>query len=149
MPMADGSASDLRTNPRLPSQRYLPNTNILGDSIRPAQRKLPRVLDFAPRFMQHERTFRPTQLHRIVEPISGTPRIRILCQPRAAGWSKEQPTRVYGSHHVSFEGYASHLRLTTDLPVSYLEGQPFTLTDRRHVVLTWGDAIEEPLAPLL
>ena len=27
-----------------------------------------------------------------------------------------------------FEGFASQLRLTTDIPLSYLGGQPFTLT---------------------
>ncbi len=128
------------------AQRYLPNTNILETRFETSGGSF-RTLDFAPRFLQHDRTFRPTQLHRIVEPLSGTPRIRILCNP-VLGWSKERPQRVYGSHHVSFEGFASHLRLTTDLPVSYLEGQPFTLTHRRHVVLTWGEPVEEALAPL-
>jgi GH15 family glucan-1,4-alpha-glucosidase len=128
------------------SQQYLPNTNILETRFESPGGSF-RVLDFAPRFMQHERTFRPTHLHRIIEPLSGTPRVRVICNP-IQGWSKQKPNRVYGSHHVSFEGFQSHLRLTTDLPVSYIEGQPFTLTDRRHVVLTWGEPIEEPLAPL-
>ena len=71
--------------------------------------------------------FRPTQLIRIVEPIEGTPRIAVSCEPRL-GWSKERPSVVQGSHHVRFEGFASQLRLTTDMPLSYLGGQPFTLT---------------------
>ena len=45
-----------------------------------------------------------------------------------------------GSHHVAFEGFASQLRLTTDLPLSYLGGQPFTLTGRGISCLTWGCA---------
>ena len=84
---------------------------------------------------------------RIVEPIEGTPRIEVLCEPKL-GWSKSEPTRSHGSHHVRFEGFASQLRLTTDIPLSYLGGQPFTLTGRQHLVLTWGAPIEEPLAPL-
>ncbi|MEO5925848.1 MAG: glycoside hydrolase family 15 protein [Bryobacteraceae bacterium] len=128
------------------SQRYLPNTNILETRFDTPSGSF-RILDFAPRFVQHDRNFRPTQLHRIVEPLSGTPRVKILCDP-ILGWSKRKPERVYGSNHVSFEGFASHLRLTTDVPMSYLEGQPFTLTDRRHVVLTWGAPVEEALAPL-
>jgi GH15 family glucan-1,4-alpha-glucosidase len=40
------------------------------------------------------------------------------------------------------------LRLTTDIPLSYLGGQPFTLTGRQHLVLSWGTPVEEPLAPL-
>jgi GH15 family glucan-1,4-alpha-glucosidase len=49
---------------------------------------------------------------------------------------------------VRFEGFASQLRLTTDIPLSYLGGQPFTLTGRQHMVLTWGAPLEQPLAPL-
>jgi GH15 family glucan-1,4-alpha-glucosidase len=33
-------------------------------------------------------------------------------------------------------------------PLSYLTGQPFALTERRYLALTWGAPIEEPLAPL-
>jgi GH15 family glucan-1,4-alpha-glucosidase len=40
------------------------------------------------------------------------------------------------------------LRLTSDIPLSYLGGQPFALTERRHLALTWGAPIEEPLRPL-
>ncbi len=90
--------------------------------------------------MQFGRAFRPTQLMRIVEPIDGTPRIAVVCEPRL-GWSKEKPSRSQGSHHVRFEGFASQLRLTTDIPLSYLGGQPFTLTGRQHLVLTWGAPI--------
>lgn len=77
--------------------------------------------------MQFGRAFRPTLLLRIVEPIEGTPRIAVVCEPRL-GWSKERPDVVQGSHHVCFEGFSIQLRLTTDLPLSYLGGQPFTIT---------------------
>ncbi len=52
---------------------------------------------------------------------------------------------LQGSNHLRFEGFASPLRLTTDIPLSYLGGQPFALTERRHLALTWGAPIEEPL----
>ena len=128
------------------TQRYLPNTNILETTFQTPTGSF-RVIDFAPRFLQFGRAFRPTQLIRIVEPIEGTPRIAVVCEPRL-GWSKERPSVVQGSHHVRFEGFASQLRLTTDFPLSYLGGQPFTLTGRQHLVLTWGAPVEEPLAPL-
>lgn len=127
-------------------QRYLPNTNVL-ETVFEAPGGRFRVLDFAPRFLQHDRAFRPTQLIRIVEPIEGSPRIRVACEPRI-GWSKQRPERILGSNHIRYDGFASPLRLTTDVPLSYLEGQAFSLTDRRHLVLTWGSAIEEPLAAL-
>jgi len=100
-----------------------------------------------PRFEQHQRAFHPTQLFRIVEPIRGTPRVQVRCEP-VLGWSGRPADRVQGSNHVRFEGFPSQLRLTTDVPLSYLGGQPFTLTGRRHLVLTWDAPIEEPLPPL-
>ncbi len=127
-------------------QRYLENTNVLATTFETPSGAF-RVLDFAPRFLQYERAFHPAQLIRIVEPVSGTPRIRVLCEPRL-GWSKAAPQRLQGSNHVRFDGFASQLRLTTDISLSYLGGQPFTLTDRRHLVLAWGAPIEEPLPPL-
>ena len=33
-----------------------------------------------------------------------------------------------GSNHVRYEGFESPLRLTTDVPLSYLQGQPFALS---------------------
>lgn len=128
------------------SQRFLPNTNILETTFRTPSGAF-RVIDFAPRFLQFDRAFRPTQLIRIVEPIEGTPRIQVVCEPKL-GWSKESPALVHGSHHVRFEGFSSQLRLTTDIPISYLGGQSFTLTGRQHFVLSWGSPVEEPLPPL-
>jgi GH15 family glucan-1,4-alpha-glucosidase len=128
------------------SQRYLPNTNILETTFQTSTGSF-RVIDFAPRFFQYGRPFRPTQLVRIIEPLEGTPRITVICEPRL-GWSKQQPSVIQGSHHIRFEGFGSQLRLTTDLPLSYLEGQPFSLTGRHHLVLSWGAPVEEPIAPL-
>jgi GH15 family glucan-1,4-alpha-glucosidase len=128
------------------TQRYLENTNVL-ETVFDTPEGGVRLLDFAPRFSQYDRIFRPTQLFRIVEPIQGTPRIRVNCSPRL-GWSKEKPNRMLGSNHICFEGFPTQLRLTTDIPISYLEGQPFALTERRHLVLTWGMPVEEALAPL-
>jgi len=125
-------------------QRYLPNTNVLETTFAGPEGRF-RVLDFAPRFFQRDRAFRPTELHRIVEPLEGTPRVRVACEPRL-GWSKARPERLQGSHHIRFEGFSSPLRLTTDIPLSYVGGQPFVLTERRHFVLTWGAPGEEALA---
>jgi GH15 family glucan-1,4-alpha-glucosidase len=127
-------------------QRYLPNTNVLETRFETKDGAF-RVLDFAPRFQLFERTFRPTKLVRIVEPLKGTPRIRVACTP-VLGWSKAPAPREEGSHHVSFRGYPAELRLTTDASLSYLHGDPFALTERKHFVLAWGAPVEEALAPL-
>lgn len=128
------------------TQRYLENTNVLETRFTTPEGSF-RVLDFAPRFFQHERSFRPTMLVRVVEPLEGSPRVVARCEP-VLGWSRRSPERSEGSNHVDFLGFERLLRLTTDVPLAYLGGQPFTLTARRHLVLTWGQPLEEPLAPL-
>jgi GH15 family glucan-1,4-alpha-glucosidase len=127
-------------------QRYQPNTNILETVFQTATGSF-RVIDFAPRFLQFDRAFRPTQLIRIVEPIEGAPRIAVCCNPKL-GWSKATPQVTHGSHHVRFEGFSTQLRLTTDIPLSYLGGQPFTLTGKQFFILSWGAPVEEPLPQL-
>jgi GH15 family glucan-1,4-alpha-glucosidase len=71
----------------------------------------------------------------------------VRCEPKL-GWSRATPLLLHGSNHIRFEGFASPLRLTTDIPLSYLGGTPFALTGTRHLALTWGAPIEEPLAAL-
>jgi GH15 family glucan-1,4-alpha-glucosidase len=128
------------------TQRYLENTNILETTFRGEDGAF-RVLDFAPRFEQHDRTFRPTILMRLVEPLEGSPRVVVRCDP-VRGWSRRTPERLEGSNHVRFEGYARPVRLTTDVPLSFLDGQPFVLTERRHLVLSYGPPVEESLPQL-
>ena len=127
-------------------QRYLPNTNVLETRFEATGGAF-RVLDFAPRFMLRERSFRPTKLIRVVEPLSGTPRLRVRCDP-ILGWARARPRREFGSHHIAYLGYDTELRLTTDAPLSYLDGEPFALTGRKHFVLAWGAPVEEALEPL-
>lgn len=128
------------------TQQYLDNTNVLETRFEDKDGAF-RVVDFFPRFRVHERSFRPTKLIRIVEPLHGSPRIRVNCEPRL-GWSKRRATLEFGSHHVSYRGFDLELRLTTDVPLSYLDGRSFALTERRHFVLAWGAPVEEPLRPL-
>ncbi|HEY5090098.1 MAG TPA: glycoside hydrolase family 15 protein [Polyangia bacterium] len=127
-------------------QRYLPNTNVLETTFRSPEGAF-RVLDLAPRYFVQQRVITPTQLVRIVEPLEGTPRIEVRCDPRL-GWSKKRPERLESSDHIDFVGYPRPLRLTSDIPQTFLTGAPFALTGRHHLVLTWGAPPEEPLPSL-
>ncbi len=128
------------------TQRYVENTNVLETRFDTPDGSF-RVIDFMPRFELHGRTFRPTKIVRVIEPIDGAPRVRVQCDP-VLGWSRRAPSREYGSNHVSFGGYGTEVRVTTDVPVSYLDGAPFVLTQRRHLVLAWGAPVEEALGPM-
>ena len=127
-------------------QCYIENSNILQTTFEARDGRF-RITDFAPRFEMHARMFRPTQIVRIVEPLEGSPSVSVRCDPRL-GWSKAVPQRQQGSNHVRFEGYDAQLRLTTDVPLSYLSGQPFALTRTQRFVLSWGAPVEEPLPAL-
>ncbi len=126
--------------------RHVTNTNITETVFTTADGRF-RVVDFAPRFVQYDRTFRPTQLVRIVEPLEGTPRVAVSCLP-TLGWSKGEPVMRRGSNHVRFDGFERELRLTTDMPLSFLNGAPFALTETKYFVLSWDAPVEEPLRPL-
>ena len=130
----------------LGTQRYLDNTNVLETTFKTKSGSF-RVIDFAPRYRLHDRSFRPAKLVRIVEPLEGTPRVRVECLP-LLGWSQKEPRRESGSHHLSWDGFASELRLTSDIPLSYIGGPAFALTERKHLVLSYGEPVEESLLPL-
>src|SRR5436305_1623684 len=49
------------------TQSYTPHTNILETTFQTSTGSF-RVIDFAPRYLQYGRAFRPSQLIRIVEP---------------------------------------------------------------------------------
>ncbi len=126
--------------------RYLDNTNVLETTFESVGGKF-RVIDFAPRFLLYDRMFRPTKLVRILEPIEGSPMVRITCNP-VRGWSKTPAQQSRGSNHISFDGYSDHLRLTTDVPLSSINGEPFALTGKRYLLLSWGEPVAESLSQL-
>jgi GH15 family glucan-1,4-alpha-glucosidase len=128
-------------------QSYLENTNVLETTFETPDGAF-RVLDFAPRFPQVEGVFHPAQLHRIVEPLAGHPSVRVRLDPRL-GWSKGIPAPTRGAEHVRLDGYEAPVWMATDLPTAdVLEERAIPLVERRHLVLSWGVPVEEPLPAL-
>lgn len=126
-------------------QSYLENTNILSTEITCDSGKY-RVTDFAPRFYQYERGFKPLMLVRKIEPLAGAPRIRVKCKP-VGDYGSRKFTKVMGSSHIEFQGDDERIRLTTNIPISYLyEEQFFVINEVRYLVLTYGRPLEAPLA---
>jgi GH15 family glucan-1,4-alpha-glucosidase len=71
---------------------------------------------------------KPPQLMRVIEPISGMPRIRIRVRP-CSDYGKPIDRRTSGSNHITYWGEKSTIRLTTDAPLSYIESESvFVLT---------------------
>lgn len=100
-------------------QAYQPQSAILSTILRDVHGGSLEIVDFAPRFRQYNRFFRPTTLVRIVRPLSGAPRIRIRLRPRTE-YGAHAPEITSGSNHIRYVGDQFTLRLTTDAPVRFI-----------------------------
>jgi GH15 family glucan-1,4-alpha-glucosidase len=125
-------------------QYYLENTNVLCTEISCAEGSY-RITDFAPRFQQYERFFKPLMLIRKVELLTGTPRIRVKCQP-TYNYGLKKLTGHQGSSHIEYREAEENIRLTTNIPINYvLDEQLTVLNESKYLVLTYGNPLEAPL----
>lgn len=126
------------------TQEYLPNTNILETTFHCEDGSF-KVVDFAPRFFQYDRAYKPLMLVRKIVPIEGRPRIRVSCQP-VGEYGAKKPNPVMGSSHIRYEGLDAQVRLTTNVSLNYvMEEEPFALSQTQHCILTWGVPLEAAL----
>jgi GH15 family glucan-1,4-alpha-glucosidase len=114
---------------------YVRNTAIVTTTMRDRNGGAIKVTDFAPRYYQLGRTFRPPQLIRIIEPLAGLPRITIRVRP-THHYGQPTTQHALGSNHIRYSGGELSLRLTTDAPLSYIDREAtFVLTRPLHMVL--------------
>ncbi|MEH0195702.1 glycoside hydrolase family 15 protein [Caulobacter sp. CCNWLY153] len=100
-------------------QAYLRNTPILRTVVTDADGASLEIIDFAPRFQQFGRIYRPTAFIRLVRPISGVCRATIRLRP-TANWGGRLAEHTNGSNHIRYLCSDMTLRLTTDCPVSHI-----------------------------
>ena len=114
---------------------YVRNTAIVSTVLTDRHGGAVRITDFAPRFRQFGRVFRPPQLFRIIEPIAGLPRITIRVRP-THDYGKPMPQSFARQQsHPLFRRRRPCIRLTTDAPLSLIESEaPFVLTRPLHLV---------------
>ncbi len=125
---------------------YERNTAIVSTVLSDDRGNAVRITDFAPRFRQFGRMFRPPQLFRVIEPIAGLPRITIRVRPTH---SYGKPARRYsiGSNHIRFYEDESVMRVTTDAPLAMIENEaPFVLTRPVHMVFGSDEGFSGDLA---
>jgi GH15 family glucan-1,4-alpha-glucosidase len=125
-------------------QGYIENTNVLRTVFRGPGGEF-ELIDFAPRFQLYQRFFKPSMLIRILRPLSGEPRARVRCRPTYEyGLADTGSWRA--SNHIAYTGFPVPVRLTTNVPLTYVEDErPFLLEGERHLVLTWGEPLEAGL----
>ncbi|MCC6949735.1 MAG: glycoside hydrolase family 15 protein [Bradyrhizobiaceae bacterium] len=115
---------------------YVRNSAVVETVLAGASGAKVRVTDFAPRFRNFGRITKPPQLIRIVEPVTGMPRIAIRVRP-CNNYGEPVMRRSIGSNHITYWGEKSVIRLTTDAPLSYIESESaFVLT--RPIYLVFG-----------
>jgi len=116
-------------------QYYLKNTSVLVTRLYDKRGAALEITDFAPRFAQYGRMFRPAMLVRLVRPLYGLPRIRIALRP-ACRYGRERPEVTHGSNHIRYVGTPITLRLTTDAPLAYvMDETPFFLEEPITLIL--------------
>jgi GH15 family glucan-1,4-alpha-glucosidase len=126
---------------------YERNTAIVSTVLSDGRGNAVRVTDFAPRFRQFGRMFRPPQLFRVIEPVAGLPRITIRVRPTH---SYGKPAKRYsvGSNHIRYHhDDQAIMRVTTDAPLALIENEtPFVLTRAVHMVFGSDEGFPGDLA---
>jgi len=122
-------------------QTYLPRTAILRTRLTSPDGAI-EVTDFAPRYSDRGRPFRPRTLVRRIDVVSGSPRVRLRVRPTFEHGSV-RPKRTRGSNHIRFIGEAMTLRLTTDAACDYILNETwFNLNGPLNLIL----GPDEPLS---
>lgn len=128
-------------------QRYLQNSAVVVTILDDDNGNIVEITDFAPRFQKSGRMYRPLMLIRQVRPLRGEPRIRIRLRP-VHGYAEERPDTTHGSNHIRYQLSDLVVRLTTDVPVSYvLEETPFVLEDEVSLILGPDESLTAAIAP--
>lgn len=124
-------------------QHYLDNTAILITRLYDRHGGCLEVTDFAPRFGQYGRMFRPMMLIRRLRKIAGSPRLTLRLRP-ACNDGAARPEITRGSNHIRFVMPGLTLRLTTDASLTaVLQETPFFLEDALTLLLGSDESAHE------
>ncbi|MCR4302610.1 MAG: glycoside hydrolase family 15 protein [Gallionella sp.] len=124
-------------------QHYLENTAILVTRFYDSHGGAIEVTDFAPRFGQYGRMFRPMMLVRRVKRLSGSPRVTLRLRP-ACNDGAGRPEVTWGSNHIRYVASSLTLRLTTDASLTAIQQEtPFFLEDTVTLLLGADETVHE------
>jgi len=127
-------------------QEYIVNTAILQTTLYDKNGNSVRIYDYAPRYLHFGRSYHPVMLTRIIEPLTGTPRIRVRLRP-ACDYGEGSPHITYGSNHIRYILPDVTIRLTTNLPLTVVRGERvFSLHETRHLILGPDESIVDDVA---
>jgi GH15 family glucan-1,4-alpha-glucosidase len=124
-------------------QNYLENTAILLTRLYDRHGGSIEITDFAPRFGQYGRMFRPMMLVRRIKRLAGSPRIILRLRP-ACDDGAGRPEVTWGSNHIRYVAPSIALRLTTDASLTaLLQETPFFLEDTVTLLLGADETVHD------
>ncbi len=117
------------------TQFYERNTPILVTRLEAEDGSAVEIRDFCPRFERKGRMYRPVVYVRIVRPVAGNPRMRVVLRPmRNYGATVADTTN--GTNHIRYLVAHQAMRLSTDAPVGYLlENRFYRVESDQHFFL--------------
>ena len=124
-------------------QEYITNTAILQTTLYDSNGGAVRVTDLAPRYEYVGRLFNPNMLLRRVEPLHGSPRIRIRLRP-ARDYGASHCESTHGSNHIRYMCADVTCRLTTNASLTHIiDENTFVLDRELHLILGPDETIPE------
>jgi GH15 family glucan-1,4-alpha-glucosidase len=128
---------------RVVSMAYLPNTNVLRTTIETDDGAC-ELLDFAPRLPAGLGVEAPLEVHRLIRPLSGTPRLRVVFDPRP-DYARAPIDLAVTGQGLEVLGAPQRLYLHTNVATaSMTEGRPFRVDRAVYFVLSAGRPPDVP-----
>jgi GH15 family glucan-1,4-alpha-glucosidase len=129
-------------------QTYERNTAVLETILTAADGSAIKITDFAPRFVDRGRVFRPTSIVRRITPLKGMPRITVYLRAQT-GQGERAIIRRRGVSHIRFPNEEFDFRVTTDAPVSYImDEREFVLDGEINFILGPDESLSDSAAAI-
>lgn len=129
-------------------QVYERNTAVLETILTAADGSAIKITDFAPRFVDRGRVFRPTSIVRRITPLKGMPRITVYLRAQT-GHGERAIIRRRGVSHIRFPNEEFDFRVTTDAPVSYImDEREFVLDGEINFILGPDESLSDSAAAI-
>jgi GH15 family glucan-1,4-alpha-glucosidase len=101
------------------TQHYERNTAVLVTRLEARDGSAVEVRDFCPRYESSGRVYRPVAIARIVRPLAGSPRLRVVLSPMV-DFGARKAEHTFGSNHIRYLTGDHVMRLSSDAPIGYI-----------------------------
>lgn len=124
-------------------QTYVRNTAVVETVLTSADGSAIKITDFAPRFYDRGRLFRPASIIRRITPLSGMPRITVHLRAETERGARTI-FRRRGVSHIRFPDEDYDFRVTTDAPISYvMDDREFVLDGEISFILGPDESLSD------